>query len=65
MTDDRRLPSLRSAREKLCVAQTDLKSAYFSRLLQDAIDIVDRVGVYLYPTEWSSHNDPATELDRD
>jgi hypothetical protein len=49
----------------LCVAQTDLKSAYFSRLLQDAIDIVDRVGVYLYPTEWSSHNDPATELDRD
>lgn len=55
--DDRTCPSLRSAREKLCVAQTDLPHATHRTMLQEALDIIDRIGVLNCP-DWSKHDLP-------
>jgi hypothetical protein len=57
------LPNLRSAREKLCVAQTDVEWPSHRRDLQQCLDSIDRIGVFLYPAEWSKYANPTTELD--
>jgi hypothetical protein len=54
---------LRSAREKLCVAQTDVEWPSHRRDLQQCLDSIDRIGVFLYPAEWSKYANPTTELD--
>lgn len=60
---DRVLPNLRSAREKLCIAQTDMEWPGHRTQIQFALDTIDRIGVFLYPTEWSKYAEPTTELD--
>lgn len=59
---DRLCASLRSAREKLCIAQTDTPEEIHRDMLQLALDVIDRLGVFYCPT-WSKHDLPATELD--
>jgi hypothetical protein len=54
---DRLCASLRSAREKLCVAQTDVEHASHRQWLQEALDHVDRIGVFCCP-DWSRYNQP-------
>ena len=50
-------PSLRSAREKLCVAQTDLPEQQHRDELQAALDTIDRLGVFYCPN-WSRFDVP-------
>lgn len=64
-TADRVLPNLRSAREKLCVAQTDMQWPGHRSQIQECIETIDRIGVFLYPHDWSRYDLPTTELDSD
>lgn len=58
MTGPERLcASLRVAREKLCIAQTDVPHATHRTMLQEALDIVDRCGVLNCP-DWSKYDLP-------
>lgn len=54
---ERICPSLRVARERLCVAQTDVKWPSQRAELQQAIDTIDRLGVFYCP-DWSRWNEP-------
>lgn len=61
---DRLHASLRSAHEKLCVAQSALDSKLTGarNALGHALTIIERVGVMQCP-DWSTHRLPTTELD--
>ena len=63
MTDDRCLGALRSAHEKLCIAQTDMQWPGHRHDIGEALKTIERIGVFLYPTEWSAFMLPTTELD--
>lgn len=63
MAESRLCPSLRVAREKLCVAQTDAEWPGHRAQLQEALDIVDRVGAFSCP-DWSKYDLPTTDLDQ-
>lgn len=53
---------LHAARERLCRAQTRLENPVQRNLLQEAMDNIDRVGVFL--PNWSRHDrPPMPELD--
>ena len=56
--NDRVCPNLRSAREKLCVAQTNVEHYAHKQWLQDALDIIDRIGVMVCP-DWSCFDEPS------
>lgn len=58
---DRLLPNLRSAREKLCVAQTDMEWPSHRTAIGEAITTIDRVGVWYCGADWSNYNLPTTE----
>lgn len=60
---DRLLPSLRSAREKLCVAQTEMAWPGHRAQIGEAIATIDRIGIWYCGADWSKHNLPTTELD--
>lgn len=56
---------LHSARESLCVAQTHVEYAAHRAALQDALDHIDRVGVFVCPG-WSKYDvPPVAYLDDD
>lgn len=57
MPESRLCPSLRSAREKLCVAQTDAEWPGHRSQLQECIDTIDRIGVFSCP-DWSRFDVP-------
>ena len=61
MSGDRCLSALRSAHEKLCIAQTDLEWPGHREAIQRALTEIERVGVFLYPVEWSKHREPPLE----
>lgn len=63
MSRDRLCPSLRAARERLCIAQTDAEWPGHRHRLQEALDIIDEVGVFVCP-DWSRFDVPTTELDK-
>ena len=52
---DRICPSLRVAREKLCIAQTDVASGH-KPMLQAALDTIDRLGAF-YCEHWPVSED--------
>jgi hypothetical protein len=54
---ERLCSKLRVAREALCVAQTDCRWSSHRQWLQEALDSIDRIGVFSCPT-WSRYNDP-------
>lgn len=56
-------PSLRSAREKLCIAQTDVTEAAHRQSLQEALDTIDRLGVF-YCADWSRFDEPTISRER-
>lgn len=49
--------ALRSARESLCVAQTDAEWASHRQWLQEALDTIDRIGAFSCPS-WSRFDLP-------
>ena len=59
---DRLYLDFKGARERLCRSQTELPQPEHRRMLQDAIDNVDRVAAFYCP-QWSSYDLPTTELD--
>ena len=63
MSGERCLRALRSAHESLCVAQTDMEWPSHRRDIGEALATIERVGVFLYPIEWSEFLSPTTELD--
>lgn len=58
MSDQDTYPDLHNARERLCRAQTYIESGSHRHLLQEALDNIDRVGVFLHPSRWSRHDNP-------
>lgn len=56
-------PSLRVARERLCVAQAACSNEAHRNDLQEALNIIDRVGVF-HCSDWSKFNWPSTEIDK-
>ena len=64
MSDIERLhSSLRSAHEKLCIAQVCLADRAVGRnALGKALSLIEQVGVLWCP-DWSSYRLPTTELD--
>lgn len=59
--DERRLGALRTAHEKLCIAQAGLDNRPLSDALSRALAEIERVGVLLYPVEWSKHREPTID----
>lgn len=55
---DRLYRALHRARESLCVAQTDVPQPAHRAELQAALDLVDRLGVYYCPRQWSRFDVP-------
>ena len=50
---------LHASRERLCRAQVGLGDSVSHReLIQEAIDNIDRVGVFHFPKLWSRHDNP-------
>lgn len=54
---------LKGARERLCRAQVHVKHAEERRWLQEAIDVVDRVGVLEAADRWSRFDEPTLGSD--
>jgi hypothetical protein len=56
--------ALRSARERLSIAQTHAVWPGHRHDLQTCLDTVDRIGVFSCP-DWSKYNVPTTTMDDD
>jgi hypothetical protein len=54
---DRTYLDLKGARERLCRVQSHIRSVAHRSLLGEAIENVNRVGVFLCP-QWSRFDDP-------
>lgn len=46
------------AREKLCSAQTHVEYDEHRYELQDALNTIDRLGVFYAPAQWSKFDEP-------
>jgi hypothetical protein len=62
---DRCLAALRSAHEKLCIAQTDVKWPGHKQQLGEALKTIERIGVFYFADVWSEYQLPTTELDKE
>lgn len=54
--------ALRSAHEKLCIAQTDVPDDVHRAALGEALHTIERVGVF-WCSDWSRYTEPMTGLD--
>lgn len=52
--------ALRSAHEKLCVAQVHVETDRHRMWLQDVLDTIERIGVFSC-RDWSTYREPTTE----
>lgn len=55
---DRVYLDLKGARERLCRTQTFVKHDTHRRALQEALDTIDRLGVFYAPQQWSKYDEP-------
>lgn len=55
---DRMYLDLKGAREGLCRTQTFVTHDKHRQALQDALDTIDRLGVFYAPDRWSKYDDP-------
>jgi hypothetical protein len=55
---DRLYLSLKGAREKLCVAQTDMPHGAHRQHVEQCIRVIDRLGVFYAPQQWSKFDEP-------
>ncbi len=49
---------LKGARERLCRVQTHVTYPDHRRVLQNALDTIDRLGVFYAPQQWSKYDEP-------
>lgn len=57
MTADRLYLDLKGARERLCRAQMHVQPGHRQEL-QEALDLIDRLGVFYAPAQWSRFDEP-------
>lgn len=59
MNEDRLYLDLKGARERLCRAQTSERmNAFHREWLQGALDLIDTLGVWYCPQQWSKFDEP-------